>query len=543
MSAPLLVVHLVHGTWGRGVWPVIREELGWPPKAQSAYWFEEGSKFRSEVARRLEDVEFEFRQFTWSGSNSFGARTFAADALRDYLKLELERQNTRHLLVGHSHAGNVIFETLTRPDCVAEAKKIAGVLTLATPYLAMETEPSDFNLILHRLLPFILGGYALGLIVFSALMNYRDMAGWLAATAIAYGVGIARLRPGSWRRWPRELLFWAAAVVAAGCVGHAALPWFANDYPPDSFFANLLLGLAPAAAVVLGVATFGLLVAARAAGSTSPGTFLLRDLIRALCAVFAAVTLLVASITIAVQQTATASSYWIFLAFWPYLSLGLAQFGNDGVPREAVLNLLRAQDKETEKVELPCELHAMRLASDEATLAIVASQLVRAISTSTRRIFDWIFSWSAPVQIAVTALLLIFGACIGYVQAAEWTSGWLQFGVGTVLGAFEMVVVLFFGSLMAAPLLLLLATLSYALVGLAVGTELFQLLPAVRITCESLPRGPSEKLKLTLLWPDPSERANLPLRHSMYDLPSVQARVAHWLREMAAKKSDLTPPP
>ena len=77
MSAPLLVVHLVHGTWGRGVWPVIREELGWPPKAQSAYWFEEGSKFRSEVARRLEDVEFEFefRQFTWSGSNSFGSIT------------------------------------------------------------------------------------------------------------------------------------------------------------------------------------------------------------------------------------------------------------------------------------------------------------------------------------------------------------------------------------------------------------------------------------------------------------------------------------
>jgi hypothetical protein len=89
--------------------------------------------------------------------------------------------------------------------------------------------------------------------------------------------------------------------------------------------------------------------------------------------------------------------------------------------------------------------------------------------------------------------------------------------------------------LLMIPFLLLFATLSYGLVGLAVGTEVFELLPAVRIACEPLPRGPSDQLKLTLLWPDPEERMLLPLRHSMYDLPSVQARVAQWVRQTCDK--------
>ena len=509
--------------------PVIREELGRSPGPHPVYWFEKDSGFRAELERQLSGHEFELRQFTWSGSNSFGARTFAAAALHDYLKPELARPDTHHVVIGHSHAGNVIFEALTRPDRLRDEGRIAGVLTLATPYLALETDTSDFNLVLHRLLPFILGGYVLGLMVVNAVLGHWDTLGWLLGSTVAYAAGMARLQQQSLWRWPRELLFWAAALVSAVCVGHAVLPWFATSYPADSFYAIAAKALAPPVALALGLTHLALLVAARAAGSTPSGTFLLRDLVRALAAVYACVVLVADSAWIVFQPTPAANWFLLWLCFWPVGALFVAQIGGGKDPGKAILNLWRAKEKELERFVLPCEFHAMRMAGDEATLAIVASQLVRALTSSPRKILDTMNSWSAPVAISIAATMLIFGVSIGYLQSGAVSSGGVRWVVGTVVGVGAMALLPIVAALLATAVTLLLATLSFGLVGLAVGTDVFELLPAVRVGCESLPRGPSEQLKLTLLWPDPEERKQLPLRHSMYDLPSVQARVAWWV--------------
>lgn len=434
MPSGLVVIHLIHGTWGRGVSPVVREELGRAPKPHSPFWFEAGSAFRNKLAGLLTDIDVEFREFTWSGSNSFQARTFASDALREYLNPELARPQTQHVLIGHSHAGNVIFEALAGPDPIVDAERLAGVLSLATPYLAMETETDDFNLLLHGLLPLILGGYALALIVFNAAFGHWDTAGWMAASAVAYVTGFARLRPQSGWRWPREFVFWAAAILSAGCVGHAVLPWFTTNYPAGSLYGIVFKYAALPAACLLGVANLALSIAARAAGSTPPGTYLLRDLVHALAAVYASVVLLVASVWFMFDQTTGAAWFWVVLSIWPFAALGIAASGNGTRLRTRAIDLWRKRAKEFEQVTLPCEIHAMRLPSDEASLAIVASQLVRATTASPRQVLEWVISWRTPAATLVAVTLVLFGASIGYVQFAGLASGWIRFVVGGFSG-------------------------------------------------------------------------------------------------------------
>jgi hypothetical protein len=414
--------------------PVVREELGRAPKPHSPFWFEAGSAFRNKLAGLLTDIDVEFREFTWSGSNSFQARTFASDALREYLNPELARPQTQHVLIGHSHAGNVIFEALAGPDPIVDAERLAGVLSLATPYLAMETETDDFNLLLHGLLPLILGGYALALIVFNAAFGHWDTAGWMAASAVAYVTGFARLRPQSGWRWPREFVFWAAAILSAGCVGHAVLPWFTTNYPAGSLYGIVFKYAALPAACLLGVANLALSIAARAAGSTPPGTYLLRDLVHALAAVYASVVLLVASVWFMFDQTTGAAWFWVVLSIWPFAALGIAASGNGTRLRTRAIDLWRKRAKEFEQVTLPCEIHAMRLPSDEASLAIVASQLVRATTASPRQVLEWVISWRTPAATLVAVTLVLFGASIGYVQFAGLASGWIRFVVGGFSG-------------------------------------------------------------------------------------------------------------
>jgi hypothetical protein len=329
------------------------------------------------------------------------------------------------------------------------------------------------------------------------------------------------------------LLFAVATLLSVGCVGWAVLSWLtATTYPTLSFYALFTKGVAPAAALALALTNLVLMVAARGAGATPRGTFLLRDLVQALSALYACIVLVAGSVWIAFQSASAASWYVVWLAFWPVLSLGVAHILGSDEPRKSVLDLWRARDKELERPNLPCELHALRMAGDEATLAIVASQLVRAVTASPRKVIDWISSWPRPLAVSIGVAMLLSGIVIGYVQAGEVAYGWRQVLMGAVLGAAEILVLLALAELLLSAVLLLLATLSYGLVGLAVGTDVFALLPAVRVGCESLPRGASEQMKLTLLWPDPEQRKQLKLRHSMYDLPSVQARVADWVRQM-----------
>lgn len=528
MANRRLVVHLVHGTWGRGVANVVREELGLPNLPHPPFWFEAGSAFRATLTQRL--PECEFRHFNWSGSNSFEARSVAADALRQQLASDIKEEGSRHVLIGHSHAGNVIVESLAGLDVKAGEQQLLGVLTLATPFLGVEAEPDGFNLILHRLLPLILFGYALGLAAFNFLSGFWDVAGWLVASPFAYRLGMLRLQPSGWLCRGRDFLFFAAATFSSFCIGHAAVPWMATTSSPDSWVGQASRYTGPLAVLIISALNMLFLLVVRAAGSTPRGTYLLRDLIQAFGTVTGCVVLLAGSLGLMVNATGwPANGFLTVLLLWPFLSLGLSsQLAAPG-PKSSTVDIWRAQARELANADLlPCKLDALRMASDEASLAIVASQLARATTASPKKILAWLAAWPPALALTVTATLAVFGVAVGYGQLHELNGTW-RVAAGSILGMFEIAFAVLGGMWFAMPWALLLATMSHSLVGLAVGTDVVKLLPAVRVICEPLPRGVADQLHLTILWPSPQERLQLPLRHSMYDLPSVQARVALWL--------------
>jgi hypothetical protein len=124
----------------------------------------------------------------------------------------------------------------------------------------------------------------------------------------------------------------------------------------------------------------------------------------------------------------------VVLSIWPFAALGIAASGNGTRLRTRAIDLWRKRAKEFEQVTLPCEIHAMRLPSDEASLAIVASQLVRATTASPRQVLEWVISWRTPAATLVAVTLVLFGASIGYVQFAGLASGWIRFVVGGFSG-------------------------------------------------------------------------------------------------------------
>jgi hypothetical protein len=73
-----IVVTLVHGTWGRGMFPTLIPRLSVRPR-----WFEEKSGFRTQFQALLgaNDLPVIIRAFHWSGSNSIRARQNAASEL------------------------------------------------------------------------------------------------------------------------------------------------------------------------------------------------------------------------------------------------------------------------------------------------------------------------------------------------------------------------------------------------------------------------------------------------------------------------------
>lgn len=112
---PQYVITLVHGTYAR--------DADWVNDPQSP--------LRQRLTTKLGAVDF--RILKWTGENSDAARYAGADDLRVMLQnLLSDDSNTRYFVVGHSHGGNVILRAL---DGFSEANRIAGVVTLATPFI------------------------------------------------------------------------------------------------------------------------------------------------------------------------------------------------------------------------------------------------------------------------------------------------------------------------------------------------------------------------------------------------------------------------
>jgi hypothetical protein len=124
---------LVHGTWGRGIFPKM-SDLSRSYFRATKGWFEEGSQFcsRLDAALKNDSLDWPIRAFLWSGANSVHARDCAARDLSNQLREDLKDPDTTAVIIAHSHGGNVALRALQ--DLDPKAGRIR-VITLATPFL------------------------------------------------------------------------------------------------------------------------------------------------------------------------------------------------------------------------------------------------------------------------------------------------------------------------------------------------------------------------------------------------------------------------
>lgn len=124
---------LVHGTWGRGIFPKM-SDLSRSYFRATKGWFEEGSQFcsRLDAALKNASLDWPIRAFLWSGANSVHARDCAARDLSNQLREDLKDPDTTAVIIAHSHGGNVALRALQ--DLAPKAGRIR-VITLATPFL------------------------------------------------------------------------------------------------------------------------------------------------------------------------------------------------------------------------------------------------------------------------------------------------------------------------------------------------------------------------------------------------------------------------
>jgi hypothetical protein len=111
-----ICVTLVHGTWAR-----------------NAPWTQSDSFFCTELARRIGEPVI-FRQFNWSGRNSFSGRSKAAIELLSYLREGIEQNpSSKQVIIAHSHGGNIVLYALRDDDKVR--RRIHRVVCLSTPFI------------------------------------------------------------------------------------------------------------------------------------------------------------------------------------------------------------------------------------------------------------------------------------------------------------------------------------------------------------------------------------------------------------------------
>jgi hypothetical protein len=126
-------VILVHGTWGRGIFPKM-SDLRRRYFRGTKRWFEDGSPFCVEMDAALKSASLDWpiRAFLWSGANSVHDRDRAARDLSKQLREDLKDPDATAVIIAHSHGGNVVLRALQHLDSMAGRIR---VVTLATPFL------------------------------------------------------------------------------------------------------------------------------------------------------------------------------------------------------------------------------------------------------------------------------------------------------------------------------------------------------------------------------------------------------------------------
>lgn len=123
------VVTLVHGTF-----------------SPQAAWTLPGSELREMLTASVPGQVL-FHPFRWSGRNRVSERARAAGHLRDHLAtLVKEHKDAVHVVVAHSHGGNVVLRALTEPGL---RRDIDGVACLSTPFLSVTWKSFGAALLVH----------------------------------------------------------------------------------------------------------------------------------------------------------------------------------------------------------------------------------------------------------------------------------------------------------------------------------------------------------------------------------------------------------
>ena len=134
------VITLVHGTFARG-----------------ADWVQEGSFLRKQLMLDLRGHSVSFCSFEWSGRNNFKARSVAAKQLERHLADAIRaRPNAKHVIVAHSHGGNVALYALRNE---ALKSRVDAVVCLSTPFLHVRPRLLDEDT--RDILAFAVGAFFL----------------------------------------------------------------------------------------------------------------------------------------------------------------------------------------------------------------------------------------------------------------------------------------------------------------------------------------------------------------------------------------------
>lgn len=218
-ASPVLWVHLIHGTWAN------------PEKAGSRpTWFEPGGSLESALRAHGHADDWQRVRFadvpSWSGSNSFAARSVAVKNLADYFEGVLFCPRTtfdRHVVVAHSHGGTVAAEALRHLGPLAA--EFSGLLTLGTPFVERfrKAEPPES-------------------------VSFDSLTG-IYAHAVAFFFAFTLALCFLFEGWPR--LAAASAVVAL-------MPWGFARIPRLRFVAEVLNAAIPWAALAVHVVAFDL---------------------------------------------------------------------------------------------------------------------------------------------------------------------------------------------------------------------------------------------------------------------------------------------
>ena len=580
------IIHLVHGTWGRGFGTHFRESLALSKVTrpisnlfkndQAPEWFEEGSDFRNAVVEHLEEKNiskdlYHFEPFEWSGSNSFTARDRASNEFIQHITNCIEEDvSARHLILAHSHGGTMAADALIRISQLKDTdiiSKFDGALTLATPFVTFLRKKNASNYIAAYLfsIPFIIALFICSVLYYFA-SGQIFLAWWLSSITI--GIILPVTAPIDFTPWNvgrfRNLLSqsrWVPYIVAL--FGAPITAWFGLEAfrlqsPAQdlSLAMQVLTSLVPSVmwmlSVIASLGSFFIILFALGAGKQS-GEGAYKGIFRQFYITFPlfgiALVLLMASRDAFFASTPMASNFLVFGVFGSAILAAVVValiYFNDGWFHEIVYLLSKKYRADTlPHLEFP--LMALRLPRDEAELSIIAAQIAEMVPKVLERILIWPLSLIFSSQLRAIGVSVFLG-CIHFLEFGIYTT--LDWPLTAIVSLFAGFTVVYFGGLLyglvGCLIYLLVKITSVAFVALAVGWESFFLGAYGTVECEPLPHVDSEAdTKLKINWASVHNRPGEddgeakpidPIRHSIYDYAPARSFIVEWLAERIKKQ-------